>query len=78
MNRPPKSSKKFVHVFPNGTRAVARFNKRARTVMIEWSAPLQHSQLFEYLRWRDTTLAEIGTRPGKIWADVWLQDGLCQ
>ena len=75
MNRPPKSSQKFVHVFENGTRAVARVNKHGGAT-IEWSAPLQPSQLFEYLRWRDTSLAQIGTRPGAIWADVWPRGGL--
>jgi len=72
MNRPPQPYKKFVHDFSDGTRAVAKFKRDGTAAVLEWSRPLHSGILFEYLRWRDTTLAKMPQRAGKSWAELWV------
>ena len=70
MNRPAQPCKKFVHEFSDGTRAVAKFKRDGTRAIIKWSRPMRAGILFEYLQWRDITLAKMG-EPGTRWADLW-------
>ena len=70
MNRPPQTCKKFVHEFSDGTRAVAKFKQDGKAATLKWSRPMHAGILFEYLRWRDTTLAKMSA-PGSRWEDLW-------
>ncbi|NBT35463.1 MAG: hypothetical protein EBT03_07975 [Betaproteobacteria bacterium] len=68
MNRPRLKCRKFVHEFSDGNRAVAKFRKNGLEAAIKWARPMTAGILFEYLQWRDTTLAKISP-PGCFWED---------
>ena len=71
MNRPKQRCQKFLHQFSDGTQAVAKFKENGSVALLKWSRPLNAGILFEYLRWRDTTLQKVGTNKRRVWADIW-------
>ena len=71
MNRPPQSGKRFLHQFSDGTQVVAKFKKSSSVAHLNWSKPPSAGILFEYIRWRDTTLQKISNGKCRTWADVW-------